>query len=156
MLAGPPCNTFTNARKDDGQGPKPLRSAQGPERYGLCKLKDEDVNKVKQGNLFAERTCEAVEAMDDLQRPSVVEQPKYKEEENAVSMYKLDEFASLRSRPTVEMRDIVQCHYGAPTTKPTSCAAAWHPGSWKSDASTTRPCGSSHQRERSNGLHARL
>eukprot|EP00435_Cladocopium_sp_Y103_P025927 s1750_g6.t1 len=120
MLAGPPCNTFTNARKDDGQGPKPLRAAVGPERYGLPDLSIENVEKVKLGNLFAERTCDAVGAMDDLKRPSIVEQPKLKTDEDSVSMYKLDEFIELRERPSIEMRDLVQCHYGADTTKPTT------------------------------------
>ena len=120
LLAGPPCNTFTNARKEDDQGPKPLRAATGPERYGLPGLSIENVEKVKLGNLFAERTCDAVGAMDDLKRPSIVEQPKYKEDDTAVSMYKLDEFVELRERTSVEMRDIAQCQYGANTTKPTS------------------------------------
>lgn len=35
LLSGPPCNTFTNARKDDGVGPLPLKGPAGDERYGL-------------------------------------------------------------------------------------------------------------------------
>ncbi|CAK9014935.1 unnamed protein product [Durusdinium trenchii] len=37
-----------------------------------------------------------------------------------VSMYKLDEFEALLKQPAVEFQDIVQCQYGATTTKPTT------------------------------------
>lgn len=35
-------------------------------------------------------------------------------------MYKLDEFEALLKQPAVEFQDIVQCQYGATTTKPTT------------------------------------
>lgn len=120
MLAGPPCNAFTDARKDDGQGPRPLRARDGPQRYGLENLDEENKKKVKLGNLFAERTCLAVNILDDQERPSIVEQPKHKEADNAVSMFKLDEFIELRSKDTVKLYDIAQCQYGATATKPTT------------------------------------
>ena len=41
LIAGPPCNTFTNVRKDDGLGPLPLRGPSGPDRCGLVHLAGE-------------------------------------------------------------------------------------------------------------------
>ena len=40
-LIGPPCKTFTNARKNDGIGPLPLRGPSGPDRCGLVHLAGE-------------------------------------------------------------------------------------------------------------------
>ena len=51
LIAGPPCNTFTNVRKDDGLGPLPLRGPSGPDRYGLAHLAGEEKDKVRIGTL---------------------------------------------------------------------------------------------------------
>lgn len=66
MLAGPPCNTYTNARQLDGLGPGPLRGATGDDRYGLPHLRPDDQIKVRTGTLLAVRTAEAATAMDEL------------------------------------------------------------------------------------------
>lgn len=120
MLAGPPCNTFTNARKENDNGPKPLRSAQGPERYGLKNLSIEQKEQVRFGNLMAVRTAAAVEAMDKQEKPSIVEQPLLKEDENSISMFKLDEYIRIRKKPTCRAVEVAQCRYGARTSKPTT------------------------------------
>eukprot|EP00435_Cladocopium_sp_Y103_P035534 s490_g9.t1 len=120
LLAGPPCNTFTNARKHDGQGPAPLRSPTGPERYGYEWNNAMDKEKVKYGNLLAIRTAEAFGCMHEQRKPAIVEQPRLKEDDESTSMYKLDEFLHLRSLPGVEMMDLLQCRYGAMTSKPTT------------------------------------
>ena len=120
MLAGPPCNTFTNARKFDDAGPRPLRSAEGPCRYGLDDLSPEQREQVRLGNLLAIRTCEAALQMDEVDRPSLIEQPKLKEDAGSVSMFKLDEYLEYRKRAEVREYEVAQCNYGAPTSKPTT------------------------------------
>ena len=120
MLAGPPCNTYPNARKTGEQGPQPLRGAIGPDRYGLKNLNVSDHEKVKVGTLLAVRTAEAILAMDRLEKPTVAEQPKWIDDGLHVSMYNLDEFGPMKNNPNFEFRNLAQCEYGAPTTKPTT------------------------------------
>ena len=120
ILAGPPCNTFSNARKAGEAGPQPLRGACVPERYGLKDLRMEDKEKVKTGTLLACRAAEAATAMSQQKKPSVLEQPKWTDDGVHVSMYNLDEFEPMKSNPDFEFRDLVQCEYGAPTMKPTT------------------------------------
>eukprot|EP00435_Cladocopium_sp_Y103_P030056 s3225_g7.t1 len=124
MLAGPPCNSFTNARKHDGEGPGPLRGAHGDERYGLQGLSEEDKQKVRVGTLLALRTSEAATELLCQEKPSIIEQPRWKQDGNSVSMFNLDEFQELLQRPHVRHADLVQCEYGARTTKPTTLMLA--------------------------------
>ena len=86
LLAGSPCNTFTDAQRGDDEAPRPLKSATGPERYGLDELAPARKHKVQKANLMSIRTSESVEIMDDLQRPSIVEQPRFKDDTESVSM----------------------------------------------------------------------
>ena len=120
LISGPPCGTFTNARKDDGMGPKPLRGSAGAERYGLPNLKGKDKEKVREGTLLAQRTAEAVTSMSAQQRPSITEQPLWKKTPGKVSMYNLDEFQTFVDAENFEFITIAQCEYGAKTTKPTT------------------------------------
>ena len=120
MLAGPPCNTFTNARRDDGQGPVPLRGALGEDRYGLSHLSLADWEKTKIGTLLACRTVEGAKAMHKLRRPFIIEQPKWKKDDKHVSMYNLDEFTELLELEGVSCLELSQCRFGAKTTKPTT------------------------------------
>lgn len=120
MLAGPPCNTYTNARKADDGGPRPLRSADGPGRYGLEDLSPEQREQVRLGNLFATRAYEAATLLDKQAKPSIIEQPKLRDDPEAVSMYKLDEFVEYRGRKSVREIEVAQCRYSAKTSKPTT------------------------------------
>lgn len=120
LLAGPPCNTFTNARKDDGLGPMPLRGPSGHDRYGLSGLEQSDMEKVKAGTLLATRASTAAKEFHQQRKPYIVEQPLWKQDGRSVSMYNLDEFKELMELPGVETKDIVQCEYGAETSKPTT------------------------------------
>lgn len=118
MLAGPPCNTYTNARKDDGIGPLPLRGPSGADRYGLPKLSPTDKEKVKIGALLAVRAAEAAEAFHEIQRPFIIEQ--WKADQTSVSMFNLDEFQQLLKHDDVLRACMDQCMYEAKTAKPTS------------------------------------
>ena len=119
VLVGPPCNTYTCARKMDS-GPGPLRSAVGTGRYGLDGLKPIEQSKVKAGTLLAQRASVALETMREQGKPAINEQPLWKRDGKAVSMYNLDEFVELLNRPEVRVQNIVQCEYGARTSKPTT------------------------------------
>ena len=79
MLAGPPCNTYSKARRKDGQGPRPLRGPHGADRYGLSDLTLAEQQLVKTGTLLAQRTAEATLEFNTLGRPSIVEQPKWEQ-----------------------------------------------------------------------------
>eukprot|EP00435_Cladocopium_sp_Y103_P017939 s2500_g4.t1 len=59
MVAGPPCNTYTNGRKDDGRGPVPLRGPSGPHRYGLPRGQGEGEDRHLVG-LEDSRSCRTV------------------------------------------------------------------------------------------------
>ena len=120
MLSGPPCNTFSNARKSGEEGPQPLRGAIGSDRYGLRELDHKDKEKVRVGTLLAGRSTEAAAAMDELGKPSITEQPKWRDDGLHVSMYNLDEFDRFKQNSNFEFKDLDQCEHGAPTTKPTT------------------------------------
>ena len=123
LLAGPPCNTFTNARRWDDAGPKPLRGPSGDERYGYSFLGPSDKEKVKLGTLLAVRTTEASTEFHEQRKPFIVEQPRWKQDGTSVSMYNLDEFQQLLELVGVECIELDQCEFGAPTTKPTTLIA---------------------------------
>ena len=120
LLAGPPCNSFTNARKDDGMGPMPLRGPTGDDRYGLKNLDPKDAEKVKTGTLLALRAHEASTLFHGQEKPFILEQPKWKRDDTSVSMFNLDEYQDLLSLPGVRTEELVQCEYGAETSKPTT------------------------------------
>ena len=120
MLAGPPCNTFTNARKNDGRGSRPLRGPTGPDRYGYQNLKPAEKDKVRTGTLLAVRTAKAVKSFTRQRKPTITEQPKWRNDEVRVSMYNLDEFAEFHSSPDFGFKEVAQCEYGAAATKPTT------------------------------------
>lgn len=148
ILAGAPCKTYTNARKDDGVGPPPLRGPSGADRYGLEKLSPTDKEKVKVGALLAVRTAEAAAAFHDIGRPFIVEQPKWKDDRNSVSMFNLDEFQRLLQHRDVRRAILDQCMYDAKTTKPTSLL---HYMTSPSSATAQRRCGPSPAREKECG-----
>ena len=121
VLMAPPCNTYTNARKADDGGPKPLRGPKAPELYGLSSLREEDKEKVRVGTLLAVRTAELARVCAELEIPCIIEQPLWKKEDSeAISMYNLEEFAELLKDPQVQQQDVSQCQYGAKTQKPST------------------------------------
>ena len=123
LLAGPPCNTFTNARKNDGMGPVPLRGPTGDDRYGLKSLDAKNKEKVKMGTLLALRGHEAAAEFHRQTKPYIVEQPQWKRDSDSISMFNLDEYQDLLQQSDVGTLELVQCEYGARTMKPTTLVA---------------------------------
>ena len=120
LVSGPPCTSFSNARKPDGRGPLPLRGPTGPDRYGLPGLRDKDREDVRIGTLLAQRSAEAARMIDAQQKPSITEQPLWKQDGASVSMFNLDEFADFHEDPNFMFEEMAQCEYGAATSKPTT------------------------------------
>lgn len=120
MLAGPPCNTYTDTRRVGDGGPRPLRGPLGADGYGLKDLRPEEQEKVKMGTLLASRTSEAAQEFAKQKKPFVIEQPKWKKDGESVSMYNLDEFEDLIGMEDTKVVDADQCMYAAKTTKPTT------------------------------------
>ena len=120
MLAGPPCNTFTNARRSDDGGPPPLRGPHGDDRYGLRNLRVQDKEKVRLGTLLATRAAEAATELHSLNKPFIVEQPQWKDDGKSNSMFNLDEYQDLLALEGVTTCDLDQCMFEAKTTKPTT------------------------------------
>ena len=120
-VLGPPCNSFSNARKADGEGPGPLRAPTGPYRYGLPKLSPVDKDKVKVGTLLALRALAIFRAFLEQGKPIVLEQPFWrKDDPSAVSMFNLDEFQELLSHQDIQSADFDQCMFGAEHAKRTT------------------------------------
>ena len=115
VFSSPPCGTFSRVRNVPG-GPPPLRGSEGTDRYGFCNLPKHHAEQVRKHNLLAIRTAKATQAMINLERIAVVEQPAVREGE--VSMLLLDEFVQLRKH--MEHTKSVQCAFGADATKLTS------------------------------------
>ena len=90
-----------------------MRAASGPARYGRLSLLPKDKEAVRVGTLLAVRAAEVMNAFVDQCKPVRVEQPIWKRDGRSVSMFNLDEFATLLKRMGVSFRDMAQCHYGA-------------------------------------------
>ena len=114
-LLSPPCSTFTPARRDGDGGPRPLRTHQGPERYGRKDLKSHEKEKVKIGTLLSKRAHDTATHAQLEDKPWVLEQPHWRE--GSTSMFTLDEFQDLLQQEGVRIFTLAQCRYGADVEK---------------------------------------
>ena len=114
-LLSPPCSTFAPARRDGDGGPRPLRTPQGPERYGRKDLRAHEKEKVKVGTLLAKRAHDTATHAHLEDKPWVLEQPHWRE--GSTSMFTLDEFQDLLQREDVKNFTLAQCRYGADVEK---------------------------------------
>ena len=114
-LLSPPCSTFTPARREGDGGPRPLRTPEGPERYGKKDLKAFEKEKVKIGTLLAKRACDTATHAHEHNKPWALEQPHWRE--GSTSMFTLDEFQELLRREGVDRYTLAQCRYGADAEK---------------------------------------
>lgn len=115
-LASPPCGTFSRARGQPG-GPAPLRGTEGPDRYGFQQLRPKDRELVRLTTLLAVRACQLAQAFAELGLPWLIENPAADDHE--VSIFKLDEYQRLLSANFHVRNRIVQCAFGAASSKPT-------------------------------------
>ena len=140
-VLGPPCHTFSNARREDDGGPRPLRGP-GPKLiYGKLDLRPEEKEDVRLGTLLALRALEIFKLLSAQGRPVLLEQPRWRQDTTSVSMFLLPEFKQVLAGEGVKMVHIVQCAYGAPSEKPTtllhanvdfedSCVSCKHAKTW--------------------------
>lgn len=112
-LMSPLCSTLSAARKSGDGGPQPLRSAEGPGRYGLKGLRPAEKEKVRVGNVLALSARKTADVSHDMHKPWDLEQPHHDEESGKTSMLTLDEFVELKSKPGVCKYTFDQCMFGA-------------------------------------------
>lgn len=120
VFASPPCRSFS-ASRSSGPGPPVLRDAEHiygfPKSQTWRKLGHHHFERIREDNLFAERTAEACADMDSLGRPYAVEQPE--PWGAAVTMFGFDSFKELLAGGALIVK-FDQCPYGAPCKKPTA------------------------------------
>ena len=118
-LLSPPCGTFSAARRSTDGGPTPLRSSEGPGRYGLPNLRPEEKEKVRVGNVLAIRSSRVCRNSHQSKKPWILEQPHHRKEANKTSMFNLDEFQELMRLDGVIKYTFDQCMFGAQWEKTT-------------------------------------
>ena len=118
-MLGPPCHTFSNARREDDGGPRPLRTASARGIYGRADIKPEEKEDLRLGTLLALRAVEVFGLFVNQHKPALLEQPARRPELGAISMFDLPEFKTMLSTEGVVCSRIAQCNYGADTEKPT-------------------------------------
>ena len=93
-LASPPCRTFSKARSHGSarKGRKhrllrPLRTADGPERYGRKDLRPEEIKKARLDTLLAVRAAVAANILIDQNKPMIIETPRRSRANQACSRW---------------------------------------------------------------------
>ena len=114
-LMSPPCSTFTPARNGEDGGPGPLRTSQGPERYGRKNVTPQEKQRVREGTLLAKRAHTTAKVATSEDKPWILEQPHWRP--GKTSMFMLDEFQELMSHKNVRLFTLAQCRYGADVEK---------------------------------------
>ena len=115
-FASPECSTFSKLH--NLPGPPPLRTATGPERYGIKKNNIEQAEKVRIHTLMAVRVAQALDLLTELRIPWLYETPAI--HAGQVSMAHLDEYVALLKMDGVQHTIGLQCPFGGPSPKPTS------------------------------------
>ena len=119
-MLGPPCHTFSNARKEDDGGPRPLRLPGDRDIYGRSGLTPEEKEDVRLGTLLALRAADIFMCFYELDKPVILEQPLRPDNSDGISMLDLPEFKRLLALEGVRHVRLAQCNYGASSEKPTS------------------------------------
>lgn len=108
---GTPCNTFSAARKDDDDGPPPLRDADHP--HGFPHLTGDLWFQAQQGNMFAQRTAEAALAVAAMGGGFSIENPQYS------FLWATSWMLNVVRLARALWVQFDQCAWGAPSLKPT-------------------------------------
>ena len=85
-LLGPPCHTFSNARKEDDGGPRPIRRPGDRGIYGRSDLTPDEKEDVRLGTLLALRALDVLRCLREQDKPVILEQPARVDDEEAISM----------------------------------------------------------------------
>ena len=114
-LMSPPCSTFTSARRESDGGPRPLRTSEGPGRYGRKDATPQEALRVREGTLLSLRARDTALAAHRDNKPWVLEQPHWRK--GKTSMFTLDEFQELLGLEGVNVYTLAQCRFGAQAEK---------------------------------------
>ena len=125
IIAAPPCNTHSRARRNVCQpGPRPLRSQDYP--LGFPWLNTRDAHKAQAANLLIDRSLAACSVMISLQRVFLLEHPEQLGISSGLvpaSIWELPAFGTLLDEGACTAA-IFQCTFNAPTSKPTRLAVS--------------------------------
>ena len=111
------CSTFSRARKH-GPGPRQLRSKSKPYGFDRKYYSAEEYKELRLGTYFALMSIKVFKLCMQKGIPVFLENPE-PWDENAVSIWDLDEYVQVRGHPAVRTWDFDQCTHGAYSTKPT-------------------------------------
>ena len=118
--AGPPCETFTVARHEEG-GPPPIRH---PDHFwGIRATSPKQDEKLDCGNLLLCFTLEVIAALRLRGGAGYLEHPEYpnwKEHLEPVSIWKMPAVNELAQFPEIILHSFDQCTCGQISTKPTT------------------------------------
>eukprot|EP00435_Cladocopium_sp_Y103_P006401 s5384_g2.t1 len=121
FLGGPPCETWSKARGvaiDDHRAPRVLRSAN--ELWGFEALSIRELFQVQIGNSLLMFALACIFRLALHGGVAVLEHPAEPPDATAASIWKLPIVILLSLMPGVEILEIFQGYFGAPTPKPTS------------------------------------
>ena len=122
LIVSPPCNTFSRARFQNRRhpGPKPLRTRMWPR--GFPWLSAAHRSKVDEANTFVDRCIHACQLVSEAGGYFLLEHPEdlgTVEGEQPGSIWQWPEVLELIPCCNAVSFAIHQCHFGAPTPKPT-------------------------------------
>ena len=109
ILASPPCNSFSGALTNDGDGPRPMRDGTDRGIFGLPDLAAEEKTKVQTGTLLALRGAVAVHLAASSNTPWIAEPPLIRPEKPSV--FVIPEWIQVRSRAFTSGGDLDQFGY---------------------------------------------
>eukprot|EP00438_Fugacium_kawagutii_P016299 Skav208502 [mRNA] locus=scaffold1658:89011:89676:- [translate_table: standard] len=122
MVAGPPCETWSNARAQllpgRARGPRPLRSLDS--LWGLDSLSLNELAQVMLGNNLLGFTLIATVALAMEDGLAILEHPAEPQESQAPSIWRLPLVRMLLEMPSVTLLRFRQGLYGAVSPKPTN------------------------------------
>ena len=122
ILATPPCNTFSRARRSHRSqwGPPPIRDFVHP--LGFPWLSNANKYKADCGNVFVDRTWDLFEFAVDNSIRFLGEHPEdlgTASTGRPASIWQSERFQALLLRPNVRTFAFFQCEFGGETSKPT-------------------------------------
>ena len=111
-----PCRTFSKVLSQPGSV-RPLRGEWAPEIYGFDDLTPLEKEKVRVGTLHALRSFFVLNHMLQSMKSAWLETPM--RSDGQPSVLKLPPMLALLTKPNVHVHTLIQCPFGASTTKPT-------------------------------------
>ena len=112
MHAGLDCKTWSRARKNDGQGPPPLRDDANV--YGLPRLSAGDAEKVRIANRLLANVLRLLAAAIDARVPFSIENPR------SSRLWLVPELLDRARREGAEWAHVDYCQYQVPWRKSTT------------------------------------